>query len=306
VLLLAVLGLRLLGGGSSYTAELPDAAGIRSGDEVRVAGIVVGKVQGIAAVGDRVRVRFTLHKDVPLTRDTRDEVKVASLLGQRFLNLEPGDGPRIGHGATLPLANARGTYTLEKFWVENSDVIGDLDLKKLSTAVTVLTNDLSGDPQTTRDALDGMSAVASMITKRDAQLTQLLSLTKNVTHQAVAQRDQLVTLIGNADKVFTMIEQRKQAVSDLLASTRNIIVTLTAMAKRNAKPMHAALTQLKSILRVLTAQRDNLAKTLQTAEPALRFYVNSAGDGPWLGVNAPYLILPDSLWCLELKGAGCS
>jgi phospholipid/cholesterol/gamma-HCH transport system substrate-binding protein len=70
--------------------------------------------------------------------------------------------------------------------------------------------------------------------------------------------------------------------------------------------MKAALGQLHTILGTLEANRDDLAKTLALAEPALRFYVNSGGDGPWLGVNAPYLVFPDTLWCLVRRDIGCT
>jgi phospholipid/cholesterol/gamma-HCH transport system substrate-binding protein len=60
------------------------------------------------------------------------------------------------------------------------------------------------------------------------------------------------------------------------------------------------------VLGTLVKHRDDLAKTLQLADPAMRLYVNSAGDGPWLGVNAPYVIFPDSYWCVVMKkDIGC-
>lgn len=287
-----------------YTAELPDAAGIRPGDDVRVAGIRVGHVTGLAARGDRVHVDFTLDQDVPVTRDTGTEVKLASLLGERYLSLTPGVAKRLG-GGTLPLANAHGSYTIERFWLENGHTLDKLDLTTLSRAVSVLSQDLNGSPRTNRAALDGLASVAGMVAKRDQQISRLLASTRAVTDEVVAQRRQLVGLMRNADQVFTMVEERKAAIDALLRDSRSLVLDLTTMAKANAAPAERALRRLRTILQVLVRQRDELARTLEVADPAMRLYVNSAGDGPWLGVNAPYFVLPDSFWCGARKDIGC-
>ncbi len=75
---------------STYTALFPDAAGITKGDDVRIAGINVGEVTEVKARGASVRVEFAT--DHPLTKDTRTEVKIGSLLGDRYLQLQPGKG----------------------------------------------------------------------------------------------------------------------------------------------------------------------------------------------------------------------
>lgn len=296
---------RTLRGGTDLDVQLPDAAGIRSGDPVRIAGIDVGKVRRIAATGDRVTVRVHLDRGVAVRSGTRTEVKLSSLLGQRYLELQPGSGRPLHDGATLPLANATGAYTIERFWLDSAPTLTGLDLKTLSRAVDVLSTDLAVSPKSSHDALAGLSAVAGIVTKRDAQISALLDATREVTDQVVAQRAQLTRLMTNADQVFTMIAQRRQAIDLLLRRTRALVTDLNAMARTNAKPMAAALTQLHTILTVLRRHRDDLERTLQVAAPAMRLYVDSAGDGPWLGVNAPYFILPDSFWCLTRKDIGC-
>ena len=124
--------------------------------------------------------------------------------------------------------------------------------------------------------------------------------------EAVAQRKQLVQLMSRGDKVFRMVEKRKEAIDALLRDSRALVNQLADMAERNQVPMTSALRGLRTVLGTLVKHRDDLAATLKRADPALRLYVNSAGDGPWLGVNAPYMIFPDSYWCLVMKEAiGC-
>jgi len=296
----------LFGAHWDYAADLPDAAGIRSGDDVRVAGIDVGDVRAVAAKGDRVHVDFRLDHDVPLTVDTRTEVKLATLLGKRYLKLTPGHGPRLREGDTVDLSHAYGSYTLERFWIEHGGDIGQFDMDALSKAVEVLARDLNGSPSANRDALDGLANLSDIAQRRDAQVARLLTTTRAVTDEAVAQRKQLIQLMTRGDKVFRMVESRKEAIDALLRDSRALIIQLTDMAKRNQVPMTSALRDLRTVLGTLVKHRDDLAATLQRADPAMRLYVNSAGDGPWLGVNAPYVIFPDSYWCVVMKkDIGC-
>lgn len=295
---------RGLTGPIAYVAQLHSAAGIRAGDEVRIAGIQVGSVSGIAAKGALVEVDFTVDRDVALTTDTGTEVKLGSLLGQRFLQLDPGNGPKLPQGGTLTLANADDSYTLEQFWLDASPVIGELDLPTLSKAINVLTQSTSSS-SSTKAALDGLTAVANLVNQRSTELTRLVSATRAVTDQVMAQKGQLTSLLTHGSQVFSLIAQRRDALARLLADGSSLVTHLTSMAKVNSAPIHAALDRLHGILGELRRQEAALTTTLRLANPAMRLYVNSSGDGPWVGVNAPGLILPDSWWCLQLKGIGC-
>ncbi|MGV7903798.1 MlaD family protein, partial [Mycobacterium kansasii] len=62
----AVLGFVYLQppGYSSYRAELSNSSGVRAGDQVRVAGITVGKVDDVRLAGDHVAMKFSVRRDI--------------------------------------------------------------------------------------------------------------------------------------------------------------------------------------------------------------------------------------------------
>ena len=59
------------------------------------------------------------------------------------------------------------------------------------------------------------------------------------------------------------------------------------------------------VLRTLNDHRADLDRTLELAGPTMRVFTNATGDGPWLGVNAPWAIFPDDLVC-TLTTEDCS
>ena len=107
--LLVVAALRaddlpVIGGGDSYHAMFTEAGGLAVDDEVRIAGVRVGRVDEIALDGDRVRVTFTVDDGADLGADTGAAIKVKTILGSMFLALEPAGGGRLDEGATIPAA----------------------------------------------------------------------------------------------------------------------------------------------------------------------------------------------------------
>lgn len=286
-----------------YTALFPDAAGISKGDDVRIAGINVGKVTEVKARGASVQVSFT--SDRALTKDTRTGVKIGSLLGDRYLQLQPGNGAKLSTGATIPLDRAEGSYTLDRFWMDATKVNGQLDLDTMSQAIDVLAKDLNTPAADTQQALKGLGELSTIAAKRSDQVDHLISSIQSVTALVNGQMERIDQITANADQIMVAVNQRHQALTELILSTRQMIRQLNTLAATNDKPMHQALTRMRSVVDTLVAHRRELDRTLQMAGPAMRLYTSSLGDGPWLGVNAPNFVLPDDFYCLIGAAKGC-
>ncbi len=89
--------LPLIGGGVKYSAQFSEAGGLKPNDEIRVAGVRVGQVRKVDLEGSHVRVDFVVDKGVKLGDKTGAEMKIKTLLGQKYLKLNPaGDGHAQG------------------------------------------------------------------------------------------------------------------------------------------------------------------------------------------------------------------
>ena len=80
-------------GTSDYSAYFAEAGGIKSGSDVRVSGLGVGRVSGISLEGTKVLVDFTVRDGVDLGDRTEAAIKTETVLGTKYLELTPrGDG----------------------------------------------------------------------------------------------------------------------------------------------------------------------------------------------------------------------
>ena len=122
--------------GTTYHAELTDASGLRTGSEVQVAGIRVGRVNDLRIGPEQVIADFDV-KDATLGRSTRASVEVKSLLGEKFLNIKPEGSGSLPGGATIPLARTDVTFdivgTLGKLTTQTEETDKENLTKALNT-----------------------------------------------------------------------------------------------------------------------------------------------------------------------------
>jgi len=95
------------------TAELPDAANLVEGNEVRTGGFRIGVIDQIDPIrrndgSTYARVHLKLQKNVePLGRDSDLIVRSRSALGLKYLEITPRGEDGFQAGSTIPMANAR-------------------------------------------------------------------------------------------------------------------------------------------------------------------------------------------------------
>ena len=80
--------------GFELNARFNSVSGLRVGADVEMAGVPVGRVAGITLDDDPLRrqaiVRMVLEKDLKLSSDTIASVKTSGLIGDKYINLQPG------------------------------------------------------------------------------------------------------------------------------------------------------------------------------------------------------------------------
>lgn len=88
----------------SLIADFETVAGLDDKAAVRVAGVRVGRVDGIALEAGRARVRLVIEQPLELGEGTRAVIANMGLLGDKYVVLEPGPAgaPALAEGALIP------------------------------------------------------------------------------------------------------------------------------------------------------------------------------------------------------------
>lgn len=104
---------------NSYSAEFSNASGLRNGQFVRASGVEVGKVKNVQLVdgGRRVRVDFTVERDLPLYQSTTAQIRYQDLIGNRYVELKRGQGEGADRilppGGFIPLSRTSPALDLD-------------------------------------------------------------------------------------------------------------------------------------------------------------------------------------------------
>ncbi|AXT83986.1 hypothetical protein C6I20_01455 [Aeromicrobium sp. A1-2] len=290
---------------SSYGAAFTHASGLKVGDDVRIAGIPSGSVTDIELKGATAVVRFDVDQGVTLHRDARAAVKMASLLGQNYLEVEAGRGTTLAAGTTIPVARTTPAYTVSQVVARANDTLDALDMDAIDAMITTLATELDNDPQITDRALTSVTALSKVIGDKDQQIDRLLTHTRQVTGVVRAQQEQLDDLLVDADVVATMVQRRRDTIRSLLTRGQQVVRDLDSLADRNDDQVRTMLKDFRKTLRTLDSRADDLDATLLGLAPLARYFANATGNGPWLEVGAPYFLLPDNLVCVFARPSEC-
>ncbi|MEK7365008.1 MAG: outer membrane lipid asymmetry maintenance protein MlaD [candidate division NC10 bacterium] len=84
-------------GGSGYqvTADFPSVGGLKAGSAVEIAGVEIGRVEGITLADYQARVRIRIRSDVKLQEDSIASIKTKGLIGEKYIRINPGGSDRI-------------------------------------------------------------------------------------------------------------------------------------------------------------------------------------------------------------------
>lgn len=279
----------------TYHADFLQAASLRAGDQVTVAGIKVGTVNDLQLRTDHVQITFKARNDIHLGTETRAAIKLSTILGARYMELSPAPSGEL-HDHTIPISNTTVPYDLQKTLANATTTFEQVDADHIADSLTTLARGLDGVPEALPQALQNLNALSSVISERRDQISTLLSSTDSLTTMIRDQKANLGTLIVHGRGLLNELTTRRAAVQRLFAG-------LTALVNR-AKAIlgdRPAITQMINGIHDLTAMiarhDDLLRNTLQVLPLPSRNVANATGSGTAFDSSFPAGFLFDSWMC---------
>ena len=273
--------LPLIGGGDTYYAAFSESGGLKADDEVRIAGVRVGKVESVTLEGDHVKVAFQVKTDSDFGEETHAAIKVKTLLGAMYLALEPAGDGQLAKGAEIPIERTASPYDVVDAFSGLASTSERIDTGQLAQSLTTLADLTRNTPEEFRSALDGVSRLSSTIASRDTQIDSLLTNLDRVSTVLNDRDDDIVGLMKDSDVLFRALVARRDAVHNLLVSTSTLSKELTALIQQSRDDLKPALEHLANVVAVLNKNEDNLDNSLRLMAPFYRVFASTLGNGPW-------------------------
>jgi phospholipid/cholesterol/gamma-HCH transport system substrate-binding protein len=281
LLLAAFLGMttwRLLSGPAlppqaGYTAVFRDVSDLGAGDDVKVAGVVVGKVDDVEIepwAGTAV-VSFSVVTTLPLTTQTHAAIRYKNLTGDRYLALTQGVAPagKAAAGTDLTSTARSASRTPDATAVRGTALPPGGRIPEARTHPALDLDALFGGFQPLFKAL-----TPEQINKLSGELIQVLQGEGGTVFQLL--RDLADYTVALAD--------RTAVIGQVVTNLTTVLGTLAA----DSPAFENALTQLQQLVSGLAQQREQLSSGLvATAQLSGRLSHTLAEARPALASTAP-------------------
>ncbi len=271
--------LPIVGGGKTYEAIFAEGGGLRSGDQVRVAGVRVGKVTDVKLDGNQVRVTFQA-KNVTLPEGTTAAIKVKTMLGQKFVMLDPvGTGSLKG---AIPMERTTTPYDVNAAVSDLSSTFTEIDTKKMEASFNALADAFKNTPASVQKMVGGLTDLSRTISSRDSALAGLLDATTGVSGTLAERNTELAALLNDGSDLLGELQNRRDAVHALFTGTSALGVELRGLVKDNDKTLAPALAKLDRVSAILNKNQKNLDQALSTLGPYYKVMASATGNGRWV------------------------
>lgn len=206
---------------NTYSAIFTDISGLAPGDDVRVAGVRVGRVDDIDLVDTDAKVTFRVQRDQVLYTNTIASVTYQNVIGQRYLGLLQGSAGQItplpDHGQ-IPKERTNPSFDISYMLNGFEPLFTQLDPQQVdnitdaliqafqgdSTSVLVLTTQasalaetLAGPDEVLGDLIGNLNELMTSLAGQNTNLASMIRQSRGVMAELAGRRQQLVTSVGS-------------------------------------------------------------------------------------------------------------
>jgi phospholipid/cholesterol/gamma-HCH transport system substrate-binding protein len=283
---------------TGYRAAMPDVTGLVINDEVKVAGVSVGKVTGISVERGHAVVSFQVKPEVRLTKATRVGVRWRNVLGQKYLYLYPGTGgKRLKEGATLPQSQSVESADVGEFLNSVGPILRAIDPKKANAFIRAFNDALEGNETKVRSLLSDTASIATELGGADRQIGSLIDNLDTVVG-GLAQRDgDLNTAITRFKTLAGTLSANNDDLQLLVVRFAAVQQKLDKLVTTNRGNLDATIEDLATIAKVLGRHRSDLDTALATLPEGLSIYDKISSYGQWFQIRSKITCLANQAHC---------
>ena len=188
-----VQSIPLIGGGDHYRAAFSEAGGLIKGDDVRIAGVKVGKVNKVDLAGNRVLVDFKVTEPAAFGTQTGASRADEDPAGVEVPRARAAGGGQLKEGSEIPLERTVSSYDIVNAFTDLATTSEQIDTDELAKSLTTLATEFKDSPPDVKAALDGLSRLSTPSPSRDGELKRLLASANSVSrHHRRAQQGRRV------------------------------------------------------------------------------------------------------------------
>ena len=283
---------------------LPDAAGLKGGSEVRLAGVEVGEVTKVTPDREagQVIVNFEVDDDVRLGPDTTADVALSTLLGGEYIRLGDVEGsPAMVdvpiEDRRIPMERTSVPYSVNQTFNEATDVVQAIDTTSVNQLVSSFADIATDSGPRLERVLRGLEQVARAFNQREDVVHELLQNSQVLTDTLADKDETMVRLIDASEVVLDQISARRDELATVLGDGSAVVTTMSNLLTEKRAELDRILTNLDTVTDVVAERQEDIDTILSWAGPTFDQVSAIGSHGPFIDV-LPTSLGPDIIGTL--------
>jgi phospholipid/cholesterol/gamma-HCH transport system substrate-binding protein len=235
---------------NGYTAHLANSGGVRVGDQVRIAGIPVGKVTSVRLDAAVVEMKFDVERSVAVGAESTLDVKLLTPLGGHYVALDPKGVIPLGRNV-IPPQRVTLPFEVNDIIQAATPLIKEVNGQVIHDTFTEVANAANKYPDAIHDLLRSANALTTSMSKSTNDFHRSLDFANNGLRAMVAGRKQLITLVEQLDILGRAYTSKSVDIVEffgLLNELSRILDRITVFYGREVAPIVNGLEDITDTL----------------------------------------------------------
>lgn len=272
------------------SAVFTDSGGVKTGAEVRVAGVQVGEVTGINPDFEtgQVVVTFEVDTGIHLGPNTRVDVIPATLLGGFYLRLSgPIEEPYLDdqpvEDRRIPLARTTGPQSIIVGLGDLTRQVQELNIDNINRALTEVADSTTRNQDQFPVLIEDLLALSTAINEREEELQGLIDNAQQVSATLASRDEELVQLIDTAGVLLDLLSTRRDDLAAILGEGSEAVTQLTDLIASHRAEFENIFSDLHTVLGAVDRQLPTINTVLAYAGPTFSLLGNAVSEDVEVG-----------------------
>jgi phospholipid/cholesterol/gamma-HCH transport system substrate-binding protein len=268
--------------GNKIVGYFTSAVGLYPGDQIRVVGVPVGKIESIEPRAEDVKITMSVDRGVKIPQDARAVIMSPNLVAARFIQVAPAytGGPVMPDGASIDLSHT----AVPVEWDEVKAALTDL-AKQLSPAAGQMQGPLGKVINQAADTFDGngdsfhaaLRELSQVAGRLGDSRTDVFGTVKNlqVLVDALSRsNEQIVQFSGHVASVSQVLADSSTHLDKTLATLNQALTDVKGFLQQNNSTLIGTVNKLNDLTKVLSDQSEDIEQVLHVAGPGIANFYN--------------------------------
>lgn len=232
-------------GKSTYTADLSEAGSIKAGDDVRLAGIPVGKVKSLELQADSVEMTFTVDSDVFLGEETTLDIRMLTIVGGHYVAVTPAGTSALGK-RSIPADHVRLPYSLAQVFQDAAAPIADVDGDTLRENFAALQTSIATGPDGIRRAGNAIESLVDILDRQNEDVSRMLAFLDEYLTAINSSKSVLGDMITRINLMETIAIDKRAEIKESIIIIGEVLSRIAALEptwQTTLKPMAHKLAE---------------------------------------------------------------